>query len=67
MQVPWRRLEVARVNKVRTAEESGRRAQRAVRRDKKRQEAIKKAGIDYEYTPLSAKLPPKPVHQKFDD
>ncbi len=65
-QIPWRMLEVERHNKERTASEAKQRTQSAINRDKRRQERLKKAGIDYEYEPLSAQLPAKAVHKKFE-
>lgn len=64
--VPWRKIEAARHNnEERSAEQIARRQARALKRDKARQAALLKAGIQYEYTGLAAQLPEKPVHKKF--
>jgi hypothetical protein len=43
------------------------RQERALRRDEQRQKRLKEAGIEYEYQPLAATLPVKPVHVTFDE
>jgi hypothetical protein len=43
------------------------RVQRVLRRDEERQKRIKAAGIDYEYKPIAAALPPQPKVTKFDE
>ncbi len=43
------------------------RLRRLVEKDKKRAKRIKALGIDYEYEPLDAQLPPKPQHLTFEE
>jgi hypothetical protein len=43
------------------------RVQRVLRRDEERQKRIKAAGIDYEYKPVTAALPPQPKATKLDE
>ena len=64
---PWGSLERERHEKDRSESEEAKRLARAVRRDRKRQEAITEAGIEYAYTPLAAGLPAKPVRTVFDE
>ncbi len=42
------------------------RLERALRRDKQRQKRIQDAGIEYDYKPLEAAVPPKAKHIRLD-
>ena len=64
---PWASLERERHEKERTEPEESKRLARALRRDRKRQDAIAGADIDYAYEPLAAGLPSKPVRTVFDE
>eukprot|EP00891_Asterochloris_glomerata_P009624 jgi/Astpho2/9624/Aster-03895 len=65
--VPWQRIQADSHNRQRTAEEEDMRLRRLVEKDKKRAKRIKALGIDYEYEPLDAQLPPKPQHLTFEE
>ena len=65
--MPWRKIEAERHNKARTPQEHAKRVAALLRRDRKRQERIKEAGIDYEYDGLAAALPAKAKKIKFSD
>lgn len=66
-QVPWRKIEAERHNRDRTPQEHAARVAKLLRRDRKRREQIKAAGIDYEYDGLEAALPAKAKRIKFVD
>jgi nucleolar protein 15 len=66
-QVPWRKIEAGRHNRERTPQEHAKRIASLLRRDKKRQQRIAAAGIDYEYDGLAAALPGKAKRIKFVD
>ena len=42
------------------------RLERALRRDKQRQKRILESGIDYDYKPLEAAVPPKAKHTRIE-
>ena len=42
------------------------RLERALRRDKQRQKRILDAGIEYDYKPLEAAVPPKAKHIRLE-
>lgn len=42
------------------------RLERALRRDKQRQKRIRESGIEYDYEPLEATVPPKAKHTRLD-
>lgn len=64
--MPWIKLERERVNRDRTPAEQARRQATLLKRDKKRQDKIKAAGIEYEYEGYAAKLPKQPKKTKFE-
>lgn len=66
-QVPWRKLETQRHNKVRSPEEHASRVASLMQRDSKRKARIQAAGIDYEYDGLKTKVVPRAKKVKFDD
>ena len=65
--VPWQRIQADSHNRQRTAEEEDVRLRRLVEKDKKRAKRIKALGIDYDYEPLEAQLPPRAQHLTFEE
>ena len=63
--IPRQKLSREQHNRERTAEEDTLRVKKAIAKDKKRQQRIKAAGIDYKYEPLQTQIPPASVHKKF--
>ena len=63
--IPRQKLSREQHNRERTAEEDMLRMKKAIAKDKKRQQRIKAAGIDYEYEPMQSLMPPTSVHNKF--
>ena len=51
---------------MRNSGEQQQRLERALRRDKQRQKRIQDAGIEYDYKPLEAAVPPKAKHTRLD-
>lgn len=64
--VPWQRLEEKRHNKPRTPEQHAKRVAALLRRDEKRKQQLKAAGIEYEYPGLAAQQRPVAKKTKFD-
>ncbi|CAL5226161.1 g8985 [Coccomyxa viridis] len=64
--IPWHKIEVQRHNAERTPEQQQQRLERALRRDKQRQKRILDAGIEYDYKPLEAAVPPKAKHIRIE-
>ena len=63
--IPRHKLSREQHNRERTAEEERLRVKKVIAKDKKRQQRIKAAGIDYEYEPLQVQTPPKAAHKRF--
>lgn len=63
--IPRQKLSREQHNRERTAGEDMLRVKKAIAKDKKRQQRIKAAGIDYEYVPLQSLMPATSVHKKF--
>ena len=64
--IPQQKLSREQHNRERTAEENKLRVKKAIAKDKKRQQRIKAAGIDYQYEPLQTQMPLTSVHKKFE-
>lgn len=63
--IPRQKLSREQHNRERTAEEDVLRVKKAIAKDKKRQQRIKAAGIDYEYEALQTQMPLTSVHKQF--
>ena len=63
--IPRQKLSREQHNRERTAAEDQLRMKKAISKDRKRQERIKAAGIEYEYESLQTLMPPTSVHKKF--
>lgn len=63
--IPRQKLSREQHNRERTAEEDVLRVKKAIAKDKKRQQRIKAAGIDYDYEALQTQMPLTSVHKQF--
>lgn len=65
--IPWAKIERQRHDKELTMVEYATRLARSLKRDRKRANKIKSAGLDFEYDALATQLPAKATKMVFDE